>query len=70
VAADEVGVSLVLQWITVGLIGLGAVYMLLRHFGFGVRDRKGCPGCSACKSKPGDKVQADRTHLPGIRPHG
>lgn len=42
--------GLVVQWLLVALIGIGAVLLLARHFGWGEK-RAGCPGCRAC-AKP------------------
>jgi hypothetical protein len=46
--------NLTLQWLIVALIGIGAVWMLARHFGLLPRKRKhsaGCPGCDGCAPK-------------------
>jgi len=50
--------NMILQWLVVALIGLGAVYMLARHFGLGQKKGQGCPGCGACEA--GKRVEAKR----------
>ncbi len=44
--------GLLVQWLVVALIGVAAVYALLRHFGVGRKAKVGCPGCGHCAAKP------------------
>jgi hypothetical protein len=61
--------QMLIQWLVVGVIGLGAVFMLARHFGLGAKRGAACPGCNSC-AKPKAKVHADGaadSPFPGLR---
>ena len=50
--------AMLVQWLVVAVIGLGALVMVARHFGLGVKRGGTCPGCNSCASSKKGGAQA------------